>query len=105
MVLPQVLPGNEHVWHLYVVRVADRDRVLAELAEDGIHAGIHYPTPVHLLPAFADLGLGPGSFPVAEQTAGELLSLPMYPGITEGQQRRVASSLARTVAGSMRGDH
>jgi len=101
VVPPQVLPGNEHVWHLYVVRVAERDRVLAELAEDDIHAGVHYPTPVHLLPAFAGLGLGPGSFPVAEQTAGELLSLPMYPGITEGQQRRVAASLARAVAGPL----
>ncbi len=98
VVLPRVLPGNEHVWHLYVVRVAHRDRVLAQLGEDGIHAGIHYPTPVHLLPAFAHLGLGPGSFPVAEQTAGEILSLPMFPGITEQQQRRVATSLAGAVA-------
>ena len=97
-----MLPGNEHVWHLYVVRVADRDRVLAELLEEDIHAGVHYPTPVHLLPAFAYLGMGPGSFPVAEESAGELLSLPMYPGITEGQQRRVVAALARAVVGAVR---
>lgn len=97
VVRPRVLPGNEHVWHLYVVRVAERDRVLAELAEDDVHAGIHYPSPVHLLPAFSGLGLGPGSFPVAERLAGELLSLPMFPGITEAQQKRVARALARAV--------
>jgi dTDP-4-amino-4,6-dideoxygalactose transaminase len=100
VVRPRVLPGNQHVWHLYVVRVAERDRVLAELAELDIHAGIHYPCPVHLLPAFAHLGLGPGSFPVAEQLAGELLSLPMYPGITPEQQERVAVALGSVVGGS-----
>ncbi|WP_122816525.1 DegT/DnrJ/EryC1/StrS family aminotransferase [Nocardioides pantholopis] len=96
--LPRVLPGNAHVWHLYVVRVPDRDRVLAELTESGIGAGLHYPTPVHLLPAFASLGLGPGSFLCAERTAGEILSLPMFPGITAGQQRRVAETLASAVS-------
>ena len=58
VVAPAVLDGNRHVWHLYEVRVADRDRVLAELGAAGIGAGLHYPAPVHLLPAFAHLGLG-----------------------------------------------
>jgi dTDP-4-amino-4,6-dideoxygalactose transaminase len=97
VVAPRVLPGNEHVWHLYVVRVADRDRVLAELAAQGIGAGIHYPTPVHLLPAFRQLGLGPGSFAVAERLAGEIISLPIYPGITAAQQERVVAALAAAV--------
>lgn len=96
--LPTTLAGNDHVWHLYVVRVADRDRVQAALLEEGVHAGIHYPTPVHLLPAFASLGQGAGSYPVAEELAGQLLSLPMYPGITRVQQERVADALARAVS-------
>lgn len=90
VVCPAVVPGNQHVWHLYVVRVPRRDKVLATLAEAGIGVGIHYPAPVHLLPAFADLGLGVQSFPVAERLAGEILSLPMFPGITAQQQERVA---------------
>ncbi len=96
---PPVAPGNEDVWHLYVVRVADRDRVLAELAEAGVGAGIHYPTPVHLTRAYAHLGLGPGSFPTAERAAGEILSLPMYPHLTRAQQEHVVSALADAVAG------
>jgi dTDP-4-amino-4,6-dideoxygalactose transaminase len=91
---PGTLPGNEHVWHLYVVRVPDRDRVLAELRAAGIGAGIHYPVPVHLAPAFAHLGYQRGDFPAAEQAAAEVLSLPLFPGITEAQQERVATELA-----------
>jgi dTDP-4-amino-4,6-dideoxygalactose transaminase len=90
---PRVAEGNEHVWHLYVIRVRDRDRVVQSLNDDGIGAGIHYPVPVHLLPAFASLGRGPGSFPVAEHAANEILSLPMFPGITAVQQERVVDAL------------
>jgi dTDP-4-amino-4,6-dideoxygalactose transaminase len=81
--------------------VPERDRVLAELAAAGIHAGIHYPAPVHLLPAFTHLGR-PGSFPVAEGMAGEILSLPIFPGITAAQQEWVAEVLTRAVTGSAR---
>ncbi|WP_036554413.1 DegT/DnrJ/EryC1/StrS family aminotransferase [Nocardioides insulae] len=97
--LPASAPGNEDVWHLYVVRIAggERDRVLAELGEAGIGAGIHYPTAVHLTPAYAQLGLGPGSFPVAERAAGEILSLPMFPHLTAEQQERVADRLTHAV--------
>lgn len=96
---PRVLPGNEHVWHLYVVRVTERDRVLDELGRAGIGAGIHYPTPIHLVPAFAVTSLGPGAFPVAERVAGEILSLPMFPGITASQQATVVEALASAVTG------
>ncbi len=96
--LPGVAPGNEHVWHLYVVRVPERDRVLSGLAERGIGAGIHYPTPVHLTPAYAGLGQGPGTFPVAERAAGQILSLPMHPHLTLGQQEAVAQALAELLA-------
>ena len=91
--LPVTLPGNEHVWHLYVVRVSDRDDVLRRLRAEGIGASVHYPTPVHLTPAMAEFGSGKGSMPVTEQAAGEILSLPIYPGITVGQQERVADVL------------
>lgn len=91
--LPVEVAGNEHVWHLYVVRVPHRDAVLATLNSRGIGAGIHYPAPVHQLPAFAHLGYPAGSFPVAEGLAGEILSLPIFPGITAEQQQRVADEL------------
>jgi dTDP-4-amino-4,6-dideoxygalactose transaminase len=73
--------------------VRDRDRVLKELHAAGIGAGIHYPVPVHLTPAFAGLGYPEGRFPVAERAAGELLSLPIFAEITASQQERVASVL------------
>jgi dTDP-4-amino-4,6-dideoxygalactose transaminase len=91
--LPRTLTGNEHVWHLYVVRVPDRDRVIKELHAAGIGAGIHYPIPVHLTSAFAGLGYAEGAFPVAERAAGEILSLPLFPEITQEQQERVVSAL------------
>jgi dTDP-4-amino-4,6-dideoxygalactose transaminase len=94
---PEVVPGNEHVWHLYVVRVRRRDEVLAHMNAAGVGAGIHYPVPVHLLPAFADRGWGPGAFPTAELLAGEILSLPIYPGITPAQQERVVGHLAEAL--------
>jgi dTDP-4-amino-4,6-dideoxygalactose transaminase len=97
--LPSVAPGNDHVWHLYVVRVPARDAVLADLNAAGIGAGVHYPVPVHLTGALAPAGHGPGDFPVAERAAGEILSLPLYPGITPAQQERVAEALATSVAG------
>jgi len=95
---PQTAPGNEHVWHLYVVRVAARDEVLAELQADGIQAGVHYARPVHLQPALCGLGTREGSFPVAEAASQTVLSLPIYPGITETQQARVCDALRRAVA-------
>jgi dTDP-4-amino-4,6-dideoxygalactose transaminase len=93
IVRPRTLDGNEHVWHLYVLRVPDRDRVLKELHAAGVGAGIHYPVPIHLTSAFAELRYRPGAFPVAERTARELLSLPIFPEITAEQQERVVSVL------------
>nr|WP_237419374.1 DegT/DnrJ/EryC1/StrS family aminotransferase [Kitasatospora sp. SID7827] len=93
--LPRTLPGNEHVWHLYAVRVEhDRDGVLAALQRAGIGAGVHYPVPVHLQPAFRHLGHAEGAFPVTERAAGQLLTLPLFPQLTEDQQTRVAEALA-----------
>ena len=98
VVRPVTLDGNEHVWHLYVVRVpggpARRDAVLARLHEAGVGAGIHYPFPLHLTPAFADPAYPAGSFPHAEKAASEILSLPLYPQITADQQETVVRVLA-----------
>lgn len=93
IVRPRTLDGNEHVWHLYTVRVPQRDRVLKELHAAGIGAGIHYPVPIHLTTAFAGLGYAEGAFPVAERAARDLLSLPLFPEITAAQQERVVSVL------------
>lgn len=93
VVLPSVDPGNVHVWHLYVIRVAERDAVLEKLHRCGIGAGVHYPIPMHLQPALSDLEYGQGSFPVAEASANEMLSLPMFPGITQSEQEIVVEAL------------
>lgn len=96
--LPRTLPGNEHVWHLYAVRVPRRDDVLTRLRGAGIGAAVHYPVPVHLQPAFASLGHKAGDFPVAERAAGRLLTLPLYPQITAEQQTRVVEALTEALA-------
>jgi dTDP-4-amino-4,6-dideoxygalactose transaminase len=95
--LPVTLEGNEHVWHLYVVRVPRRDEVMGRLQAEGVGAAIHYPVPVHRQPAMASLGLDAGRYPVSERSAGQILSLPIYPGITAAQQERVAEALARAL--------
>jgi len=94
---PLVVPGNEHVWHLYVIRVPNRDHVLRALNDDGIGAAIHYPTPIHLQGAFRSLNHSPGDFPNAERAAAEILSLPLFPEITPAQQERVVDAIARAL--------
>jgi dTDP-4-amino-4,6-dideoxygalactose transaminase len=95
--LPRTREGNEHVWHLYVVRVPNRDRVLGELHAAGAGAGIHYPVPVHLTGAYSRLGYAEGAFPVAERVSREILSLPLFAEITLEQQERVVSVLRAAV--------
>jgi dTDP-4-amino-4,6-dideoxygalactose transaminase len=96
---PFVPEWAEPVWHLYVVRVPERDRVLRRLREDGIDAGIHYPVPLHLQPAYAYLGGKKGDLPVTERVADEILSLPIFPEMTPGQVDRVVDSLRRALQG------
>jgi len=91
--VPRMMPGNSDVWHLYVIRLADRDGVLSELNAAGIGAGLHYPDPWHLTPAYEPYGYRVGTCPVAEQAAGEILSLPMYPHLTLAQQEQVVAAL------------
>ncbi len=85
--------GCTHVYHLYVVRVSDRDQVRAELSERGIQTGIHYAVPLHLEPAFANFGYSAGAFPVAERAAGSIVSLPMYPYIEFDEVARVCEAV------------
>jgi dTDP-4-amino-4,6-dideoxygalactose transaminase len=94
---PFANPAGNPNWHLYVVRTPGRDGVLAAMHRSGVDARVHYPTPIHLQPAYAHLGLGPGSFPVAEGFMAECLSLPMFPGITEEQQGVTVAALADAV--------
>jgi dTDP-4-amino-4,6-dideoxygalactose transaminase len=100
--------GMGHVYHLYIVRVVqsgeanftcnlDRDTLLAHLEANGIQAGIHYPLPCHLQPGFQFLGYRQGDFPVAEKLAAEILSLPIFPGMTRLQVEQVVSVLTDAI--------
>jgi dTDP-4-amino-4,6-dideoxygalactose transaminase len=98
-VIPPFVPDwSKPVYHLYVVRVPDRDGVQQQLTEEGVGTGIHYPVPLHESPAYAHLGYRPGDFPVAERVAREALSLPMFPGLMPDAQQAVLSSTVRAVA-------
>ena len=91
--LPPRAAGSTSVWHLYVVRSARRDELMAHLAHEGIGTARHYPEPPHLSDAFKDLAGGAGSFPVTERLANELLSLPLFPGIQPEQLEAVAGAI------------
>ena len=93
LILPSVPDGSVPAWHLFVVRTADPTGLAAHLAERGIATGRHYPEPPHMSHAYSILGYGPGDFPVTEQLARECLSLPIYPGIREGQLEHVTASV------------
>jgi dTDP-4-amino-4,6-dideoxygalactose transaminase len=104
VVRPVTLAGNEHVWHLYVVRAASldgtasrRDEIVKSLNSAGVGAAIHYPFPLHQTPAFSDAGFARGAFPHAEAGATEILSLPLYPQITEDQQAAVVDALRKAL--------
>ena len=88
-------PGNRHVYHLYVVRHAARDAILDALGQRHISGGVHYRWPIHLMPAYAHLGYAEGSLPVTERAAREILSLPIYPSMTDAQQEQVCEALSQ----------
>lgn len=97
VVPPVTAPSNEHVFHLYVIEIDDRDRVLARLQEQGIEAGVHYPVPLHLQGALSSLEYRIGDFPAAEKAARRMISLPIFPGITAIEQERVVAALIRAL--------
>ena len=90
---PEVLPHNRHVYHIYAIRTPDRATWQMALTAAGVQTGIHYPTPIHLLPAHADLEYRHGQFPHSEKAAREVLSLPMYPELTRPQAELVTRSI------------
>jgi dTDP-4-amino-4,6-dideoxygalactose transaminase len=91
VVAPCEMPYARHVYHLYVVRCRGRDALRAALKERGIGTAIHYPLPVHLQPGYTDLGRGHGSFPVTEQLAKEILSLPMFPELRRDEVEQITN--------------
>jgi len=88
---PVEMPDATHVYHLYVVRCEERDKLQKHLAEQGVQTAIHYPTPIHLQRAYRWLNLRRGSFPVAERCAEQVLSLPVYPELTDAKVRQIAA--------------
>jgi dTDP-4-amino-4,6-dideoxygalactose transaminase len=99
MILPYESSLQRAVFHLYVVRVKNRDRLQAHLARANITTQVHYPIPLHLQAAYATLGHKIGDFPVTEKAAAEILSLPMYPQLEAWQQREVAQEVTHALAG------
>jgi dTDP-4-amino-4,6-dideoxygalactose transaminase len=95
IVTPFVHPDTTHVFHLYVVRVQQREKVQQALMEVGIATGIHYPIPLHMQPAYKHLGIPTGSYPVAERFAGEIMSLPMYPELSADQIAFICDTLIK----------
>ncbi len=93
VIMPLEREWARHVYHLYVIRSGERDRLQAWLKSRGISTGIHYPSPVHMQEAYRHLGYKRGSFPVSEGDAGEMLSLPMFPELTRGEIERVADAV------------
>nr|MBC7245451.1 DegT/DnrJ/EryC1/StrS family aminotransferase [Chloroflexota bacterium] len=89
--LPVEMPYAKHVYHLYVIRCKERAALQKYLAERGVETAIHYPTPIHLQKAYSWLNLGLGSFPIAEQYAEQVLSLPIYPELTDAKVRQIAT--------------
>jgi len=93
VVVPFEPETSRSVYHLYVIRTKDRDGMAGHLKSHGVSTGLHYPLPVHLQKCYRDWGYGKGSFPVTERIANEILSLPMFPGLTKQQQRQVADGI------------
>ena len=91
---PEAMPYARHVYHVYAIRTKQRSKWQQALQAKGIQTGIHYPIPVHLLPAYADLGYTAGDFPHSEQAANEVLSLPMFPELSRDQCKEVSEAVA-----------
>jgi dTDP-4-amino-4,6-dideoxygalactose transaminase len=99
LVAPAHSAWVRHVYHIYAIRVKNRDKIMSLLAEKGIGSGVHYPVPVHLQEAYRSLGYRVGSFPVAERCAMEFVSLPMFPELTPAQVEIVVEAVKEAIAG------
>ena len=98
--LPTPTAGGDHVYHLFIVRSAERDALRAHLADLGVSTAIHYPFAIHRTEAYAELGMGPGSLPVAERLTEEICTLPLFPTMSDEDVARVIDAVR-----SFRGDH
>ena len=101
IITPVRTSWGHHVYHVYAIRVINRDEAVKSLADQGIGTGIHYPVPVHLQGAYQGLGYHRGAFPIAEHCATEFLSLPMYPELTHSQVEQVIEGVKEAVAGAV----
>jgi dTDP-4-amino-4,6-dideoxygalactose transaminase len=101
VILPFESSCSKAVYHLYVIRHPDRDRLADHLKAEGVSTGLHYPLPVHLQNCYRQWGYREGSLPATERAANEILSLPMFPNITAEQQQRVAEIMAAFLRGAM----
>jgi len=88
---------GRHVYHIYPIRVRERNEIMRLLQEKGIGCGIHYPVPIHLQEAYRGLGYGRGAFPASEQTCAEFISLPMFPELTQTQVKLVVDSVGESL--------
>jgi dTDP-4-amino-4,6-dideoxygalactose transaminase len=95
LITPNCLENVKHVYHLYIVRAKKRDELMKYLAENEIQTALHYPIPLHLQKAYSYLGYDKGNFPVAEKCCDEILSLPMYPEMTEEQVSFVCDTIKK----------
>lgn len=95
VITPQETQNQESNYHLYIIRVKKRDELAKYLSNKGIQTGIHYPIPIHLQPAYSDLGYNSGDFPVAEKLAKEILSLPMFPELEKNEINYICRQIAR----------
>jgi dTDP-4-amino-4,6-dideoxygalactose transaminase len=98
LTLPAEADYAEAVYHLYVIRVQNRDQLQARLQQQGIASGIHYPIPIHLQPAYQSLGHKKGDFPITERFSREILSLPMYAELGSGAIEYVAKTVQQFVS-------
>ena len=91
--IPEILPGNTHTYHQYTIAVDDRDNLLKYLNDKGIAARAYYPVPLHLQPCYKDLGFPEGSMPIAEELSDKVLSLPVYPELSNEQTDYVIETI------------
>jgi dTDP-4-amino-4,6-dideoxygalactose transaminase len=97
VIIPAEMTGDRHVYHLYALRVAERDSLIGYLKERDIHCGIHYPIPLHMQEAYRFLGLNSGDFPIAEKSSAQFVSLPMYPELSREQIEFAVSEIKQFI--------
>ncbi|MBI2596880.1 DegT/DnrJ/EryC1/StrS family aminotransferase [Candidatus Daviesbacteria bacterium] len=93
IITPKIFPNYNHTFHLYVIRVKDREKLMKYLSSAGIPTQMHYPIPIHLQPAYKELGYKKGDFPVAEKLASEILSLPMFPELKSSEIKYICQKI------------